>query len=232
MWERSNEVYLFHVDNHGNQVPLVLVQYLFSGSEHKVKCIKPHGNSKSKTSYARILASTREKMKQSVLQKGKTVKESLDEVYRSSGDVTMARSLGELPRGPSDIYNARHSGMQSSKCPSLPCDTESQKYQSNKDVHVNSIWTLLERAKREEELPKDAVFIRECAIHPDFFVVIANDQQLGELVQFCTNPKEYSVLGIDPTFNIFDRNISLTVTTYRNLKLEKLGRHLCSWDHC
>ena len=134
-------------------------------------------------------------MKQSVLQKGKTVKESLDEVYRSSGDVTMARSLGELPRGPSDIYNARHSAMQSSECPSLPRDTESQKYQSNKDVHVNSIWTLLERAKRKEELSKDAVFICECAIHPDFFVVIANDQQLGELVQFCTNPKEYKRSG-------------------------------------
>jgi hypothetical protein len=45
-------------------------------------------------------------MKQSVLGKDKTVQEVLDEVYTSSGDVTMARSLGELPRGPSDIYNA------------------------------------------------------------------------------------------------------------------------------
>ena len=39
-------------------------------------------------------------------------------------------------------------------------------------------------------------------------------------LQFCTNPKEYSVLGIDPTFNTFDWNISLTVTMYRNLRLE------------
>ena len=213
-------MYLFHVDNHGNQVPVVFVQYLFSGLEHEVKCTKPHGNSKARTSYTRILPSTREKMKQSVFQKGKTVKESLDEVYLASGDVTMARSLGELPRGPNDIYNARHSANQSSERPSLLRGSQRKKYQNNKDVHVNSIWTLLERAKREEELSKDAVFIRECAIHPDFFVVIANDQQLTELVQFCTNPKKCSVLGIDPTFNIFDRNISLTVTTYRNLKLE------------
>lgn len=28
------------------------------------------------------------------------------------------------------------------------------------------------------------------------------------------------MFAIDPTFNIFDRNISLTVSTYRNLKLE------------
>lgn len=68
--------------------------------------MRPHGNSKFKLSYTRLLPSTREKMKQSVLGKDKTVQEVLDEVYTSSGDVTMARSLGELPRGPSDIYNA------------------------------------------------------------------------------------------------------------------------------
>ena len=120
-------MYLFHVDNHGNQVPVVFVQYLFSGLEHEVKCIKPHGNSKARTSYTRILPSTREKMKQSVFQKGKAVKESLDEVYLASRDVTMARSLGELPRGPNDIYNARHSTKQSSECPSLPGGTQRKK---------------------------------------------------------------------------------------------------------
>ena len=49
---------------------------------------------------------------------------------------------------------------------------------------------------------------------------MTNDRQLQQLGQFCTNPKEFCVFGVDPTFNIFDRNISLTVTTYRNLKLE------------
>ena len=85
---------------------------------------------------------------------------------------------------------------------------------------MDTVWALLERAKREEEQSKDAVFIRDCAIHPDLFIVLANDEQLNELVQFCTNQRSFSVFGIDPTFNIFDRNISLTVTTYRNLKLE------------
>jgi hypothetical protein len=46
---------------------------------------------------------------------------------------------------------------------------------------MSSLWTLLERAKRDGELSKDAAFIGECAIHPDFFVVIANDRQLKEL---------------------------------------------------
>ena len=63
------------------------------------------------------------------------------------------------------------------------------------------------------------MFIWECAIHPDLFIVLANDRQLHELTQFCTNEDEFSVLGVDRTFNIFDRNISLTVTAFRNLKL-------------
>jgi len=82
------------------------------------------------------------------------------------------------------------------------------------------MWTLLERAKREEEISKESIFIRECTIHPDLFVVLANDRQLQGLAQFCTSPKEFCVFGINPTFNIFDRNISLTATTYRNLKIE------------
>ena len=37
----------------------------------------------------------------------------LDEVYRSSGDIINVRSLNELPRGPSDLYNARHACKKS-----------------------------------------------------------------------------------------------------------------------
>ncbi len=109
----------------------------------------------------RLLPSTREKMKKSVFDKGKMLKEALDEVYRSSGDVTMARSVGELPREPNDIYNARHSAKQSSESSSLP-SSESGKGESVENVGVNSIWTLLKRAKRDEDLSKDAVFIGEC----------------------------------------------------------------------
>jgi hypothetical protein len=118
------------------------------------------------------------------------------------------------------MYNARHSAKQS---PGLVSNTSSvpqrQGEENSKGVQLNDVWTILERAKREEEASKNSAFIRECSIHPDLLVVLANDQQLEELVLFCTSPLEFCVLGIDPTFNIFDRNISLTVTTYRNLKL-------------
>jgi hypothetical protein len=199
----------------------VLVQYLFKGPEHEVKR-KPHGNAKRKSSYKRLLPSTRDKLKLSITDKEKTAKEVLDEVYVSAGDVAMARSLSELPRGPNDIYNARRSARQENAVNIEPRNRSriAGECAPTSNVRLDSVWTLLERAKREEDESKDSVFIRECSIHPALFVVLANDQQLDELVQFCTNPRSFCVLGIDPTFNIFDRNISLTVTTYRNLKLE------------
>ena len=143
---------------------------------------------------------------------------ALDAVYCSVGDVTSARSLGQLPRGPRDIYNARYSAKKRENQGNER--TEDFKKQTSDSLCLNSMWTLLERAKREEEVSKESVFIGECTIHPDLFVVLANDRQLQGLAQFCTSPKEFCVFGIDPTFNIFDRYISLKVTTYRNLKLE------------
>ena len=90
-------------------------------------------------------------MKQSVLRKEKSPKEVLDEVYISSGDVAMARSVGELPRGPTDIYNARRCGKQTATnaVPSLyknggkVGDSPSS---STSVVRVGNVWTLLERA--------------------------------------------------------------------------------------
>jgi len=177
----------------------------------------PHGNSKKNYSYRRLLPSTQERLKESLKNKKATAKEALDAVYCSVGDVTNARSLGELPRGPQDIYNARYVAKKMDS----QAEYNPEACKKAKDsLCLDSIWTLLERAKREEERSRESIFIRECTIHPDLFVVLANDRQLEEIGQFCTNPSEFSVLGIDPTFNIFDRNISLTVTTYRNLKLE------------
>ena len=76
------------------------------------------------------------------------------------------------------------------------------------------------RRPRDGSIVKSSTFIRDCRVHPDFLAVLASDCQLEELVQFCTDPQEFSVFYADPTFNIFEDNISLTVTTYINLKLE------------
>ena len=47
------------------------------------------------------------------------------------------------------------------------------------------------------------------------------------MVKFLTHPEEFTVFGVDPTFNIFNKDLSLTVTSYRNLKLvnKKTGKN-------
>ena len=69
---------------------------------------KPHGNIKRDTPFQRLLPSTRDKLKNLTRIPKCRSKNFLDEVYRSSDDVLNVRSMNELPRGPSDLYNARH----------------------------------------------------------------------------------------------------------------------------
>ena len=79
----------------------------------------------------------------------------------------------------------------------------------------DSLYAIIEQCK-QEETQCDA-FIRCVQGAPDAVCVLATDGQLHDLVRFCCNPREFCILGIDPTFNLGD--FSLTVTTYRHLQL-------------
>eukprot|EP00794_Sanderia_malayensis_P006742 gene6742-7502_t len=89
------------------------------------------------------------------------------------GDVRNARSVGQLPRGPIHLYDARRTARKESSASPTTVDMQ-------KDNSTN--------------------------------------RQLDAVAQFCTNPNEFCVLAVDPTFNIFDTNLSLTVTTIGNLR--------------
>ena len=189
-------------------MPCVLVQYLFDKEEHEMVHLKPHGNCKSLLPYRRLFSSTLELMKNS---KGQLKKE-LDKISSSVGDVVHVRSIGELPRGPQYLCSARYQVSKRQK-PKGNHKTESV-------TQLDELWVLLEKVKRDEIGEGQAPFIRECRVHPDFLTALAHDQQLVKLELFCTNPVEFCVFAIsDPTFNIFKEKISLTVTTYKNLKL-------------
>ena len=60
-------------------------------------------------------------------------------------------------------------------------------------------------------------FIRCVQAAPEATCVLASEYQLDDISRFCTNPLQFSVLGIDPTFNLGD--FALTVTTYHHLML-------------
>ena len=100
-------------------------------------------------------------MKISVHDKEKTTKEILDKVYRESGDVTHARSASELPRGPKDLYNARNLAKQKDEhAEHTNTCAHASKSNATPSVTIEDVWTLLERAKREEEQANESVFIR------------------------------------------------------------------------
>ena len=83
---------------------------------------------------------------------------------------------------------------------------------------------LLEQCKRQQINRNEQPFIREITGAPELRCVLGYDWQLDELVTFCTDPNEMSVLGADPTFNLLRFNV--TVTSYRNIKVvERVNGH-------
>ena len=57
--------------------------------------------------YCLLLFRTRNALK--ISSSNETPKQVLDKVYSSVGDGTKTRTIGQLPRGPTDLYNARFS---------------------------------------------------------------------------------------------------------------------------
>ena len=61
-------------------------------------------------------------------------------------------------------------------------------------------------------------FVRMQEIADEPLIVIATENQLDDLVRFCTSEIDFSYLSVDPTFNF--GNFSVTPTSYRNLLLK------------
>ena len=71
---------------------------------------------------------------------------------------------------------------------------------------------VMEQCKLQDGEDK---FVRTVTACPELMCLLSTDQQLDDLVRFCTDPNEFCVLSIDPTFSLGD--FSVTCITYRNL---------------
>ena len=91
---------------------------------------------------------------------------------------------------------------------------------------TDDIMGLQEKCKKEASYPTIR-FILEITPVPSLFISLATNRQLDDLKRFCTNPKRFSVLGIDTMFNVGD--FYVTAVTYRNLILRSstanIGTH-------
>ena len=50
---------------------------------------------------------------------------------------------------------------------------------------------------------KENAFVCKVETSSDPCVVLTTDQQLKDVERFCTNPSQFSILGVDPTFNFW-----------------------------
>ena len=60
---------------------------------------------------------------------------------------------------------------------------------------------LLEQCKRQQLANPKTAFVHEVSFVPELRCVMCYDDQLADIVRFCTNPNNFGILGEDPTFN-------------------------------
>ena len=110
-----------------------------------------------------------------------------------------ATSIGELPRNRQQVSNIRSKINSSSSI----CSAKGLR---------DPLFMVMEQSKLCESGEN---FVRVVTACPEPMCLLANDQQLGDLARFGTDPSLFSVLSIDPTFSLGD--FSVTCITYHHL---------------
>ena len=174
---------------------LHLIQYVFDGTEHEVKVVL-HGNSKKSNAvrYVRTKRSVVEDLKE--VSATKKPKQSFHKVDVQKDGIGNAKSESDLPRNRAQAQNQRR-GIFSKQVDSL-------------------ILLMLRNSKRQQLGSPENAFIREVT-GPELRVVLGFNWQLRDIVRFFANCTKFSVLGVDPTFNL--GKFHQTVTTYSSLML-------------
>lgn len=140
------------------------------------------------------------------LAEGKS-KEVVDELYMKRGGILKAQSAGQLPRDRQQAYNIKKRLSTSGSYLSAPVFATN----ATRDV----LFSVMLQCKNAEKTDR---FVQEVTCAPEPMAVLCLEQQLTDLNQFCCDPHNFSVLGIDPTYSLGE--FSVTPTVYRHLLLE------------
>ena len=185
--------YFLYSDLSGKIHDIVFVQYVFDDQEHEIK-IKPHGNAKNQSAeYYRTSHTTMERLKE--LAKSDPPKTAFFKSIEEKGTISDFKNAASHARNIQQIKNIKKFAEEKPEDPML------------------ELIEMLKRGTRDQE----NAFVRKVETSSDPYVVLTTDHQLEDVARFCTNPSQFSVLGVDPTF-IFG-NYYVTLTTYRHLFL-------------
>ena len=189
----TNHCILDFVDPEGKPHHLCLLSYRIPTGFTPV--IVPHGNSKSNKPFYPTLPSTKALIAQHSQASGP--KHTVSAVSAKVGGIVNARSASQLPRNERQV-----SYIQS-------------KVKPHASTGGDEMFQMMQQAKLGDSA---GMFVRETKSSPEPAFILARDWQLDDLVRFCTISTDFSILTVDPTFNLgaFD----VTPTTYRHLLLE------------
>ena len=190
----------------GKLEPLAILHYFFKGGKEKDIVLAAHGNArgKNKRPFLRTAASTLQSIKEHCFSKKPT--RLYDEGFEKCGGLLGSTSTSCEPRNPKQVYNAR-------------ADIASKEKGEDK----NEIFNLLMQLKLD--YASEGGFIQEVTFGKTPEVIVGFDQQLTDLVRFCTNEEKFSVMSIDPTFNLGKFFVTLTTYKHPMLILRRSQQH-------
>ena len=117
------------------------------------------------------------------------------------GGVMGASEPGELPRNEKQVdYHKRKKKASGTISSNAPAD---------------ELFVVMQTAHTQDPTKK---FVRDIKTSPEPAIILANDQQLQDMVRFCTSSFKFGIVTIDPTFTLGDFDV--TPITYRHLLLE------------
>ena len=159
--------------------------------------LHPHGNDKTgKKPFFPTLPSTKKDIESEPGSHGP--KRVLATVSQKLGGIQHALSPCELPRNERQVMY-------------IHSKTKSSSHGGVNDPCADQVFAMMQSAKVSDGLGH---FVRETRPSPEPAFVLARDRQLDDLVRFCAIPESFSVLTVDPTFNLGEFDV--TPTTYRH----------------
>ena len=167
---------------------LAMITYQFDEEEHAF-VIKSHANSQEKAPYRRMQDSTFKAIETKVVVK--KPRQVFQSVAESSGDgLFKGTQPSSWPRDMTEIYNIY--------------------------ISTYNIYILILQCKEDEANPETS-FVRRVTAAPEPTALLVLDSQLSDIKKFCTNPSKFSILQLDPTFDLGPFHV--TATQFENIHL-------------
>ena len=189
---------IFSTDVDNNPHHLCLVAYRLSAGF--TPSLASHGNAKEKKPFHPTWPSTLARVQEKCSTCGP--KGTVEQVSSEAGGGLGALAPGQLPRNEKQVANQRRK-MKSTLA------------SSGLSPAADELFAVMQRAHTQDPAHK---FVRDIKTAPEPAIVLAEDQQLQDLVRFGTSSVDFGIVTIDPTFSL--GKFDVTPLTYRHLLLE------------